>query len=889
MGSDPNRRFPASEPGARRFSPRRVSLPRRLTIRAGEQIGPYEVVAPLGVGGMGEVYRARDPKLGRDVALKILPEDLASHPDHLRRFEQEARAASALNHPNIITVYDIGRSAPLTWIAMELVEGQDLRAMLDAGALPPKQALRIAVKMADGLAAAHDRGIAHRDLKPENVMVTGDGLLKILDFGLAKQSGLLAPNDATVPQTSPGAVFGTVGYMSPEQASGKETDYRSDQFSFGTILYELLTRRRPFDRETTPETMTAIIREEVQPLSELDPLIPPELERIVDRCLAKDRRERYASTRDLAHDLREVRDSLSHRSHPSHRSHAGVQPRPSRFATLAVSLAVLLAVSLGVSVFQLTRATKEPPKALGGSLAVLPFRDLSGTTDGSVLAGGMTATVTSRLGSLRELHVIPALHDEIIAPGSDWRRIAAGRGAVLVLQGTLARAGNDLQLDLELDDVREGKKIATRRVAGSLDRLFTMEADAADAVASAIGLAIPDRDVTARLDGSDQRKLVEALGLLERLKDQAAIDGAITRLEELLAHARDSALINSLLGKAYLLRYRDTRQSAFLEQASVFAERAVRLDASSANAQVTLGELRQSQGRIEEAESAFFRALQLRPGMPEAILGAANACAAAGRGAEAEKLYSQLLTLRPAWLPAYGHYGAYCFAHGQYEKARQLFEKMTILVPDAPRGHNNLGVALHALGRYEDAIRTYEKSIRLAPTSESYSNLGTCQFFLARYDDAARSFERAVKLSPEDYLLWSNLADAYRWTSRDSLRARQSYERVIVLGRKALEANARDAFARAVVATSLGKTGHVREAKKEIREALKADPTDANALYCAAVVASLAGESDAALVWLRRAIAAGYIAHDAARDPEFASLRRRPDFDQVLRSSKAAS
>jgi len=860
-----------------------------LTIQAGEQIGPYEVIAPLGVGGMGEVYRARDAKLGRDVALKILPVDLASHPDSLRRFEQEARAASALNHPNIITVYDIGRSAPLTWIAMELVDGQDLRMLLDAGPLSPKQALRIAVKIADGLAAAHDRGIAHRDLKPENVMVTGDGLLKILDFGLAKQSGVLKPNDATVPQTTPGSVFGTVGYMSPEQASGKETDYRSDQFSFGIILYELLTRRRPFDRETTPETMTAIIREEVQPLSEVDASIPIEVERIVDRCLAKDRRERYASTRDLAHDLREVRDALSHRSHPSHRSQPELRRRSSRSATLTFSLAVLLAVSFGVAAFQFVRARKEPPKASGGSIAVLPFRDLSGTTDGGVLADGMTATVASRLGSLRELRVVPALHDEIVAPGNDWRRIAASRGAVLVLQGTLARAGNDLQLDLELGDVREGKKIAARRVAGSLDRLFTMEADAADAVASALGLAIPQRDVTAGLDGPDQRKLVEALGLLERLKDQAAIDGAIVRLEELLAHARDSALINSLLGKAYLLRYRDTRQSAFLEQASVFAERAVRLDDSSANAHVTLGELRQSQGRLEEAEGAFARALQLKPGMPEAILGAANASAAAGRGAEAEKLYNQVLTLRPSWLPAYGHYGAYCFAHGKNEQARQLFHKMTLLVPDAPRGHNNLGVALHALGRYEDAIRTYEKSIQLAPTSEAYSNRGTCQFFLGRYEDAARSFERAVSLSPGDYLLWSNLADAYRWTSKDTPRARQSYERVVALGRKALEINARDALARAVVAASLAKTGQLREAQKEIREALKADPTDANALYCAAVIASLAGEDDAALVWLRRAVAAGYIAHDAARDPEFSSLRRRPDFEQVLRSSRAAS
>src|SRR3954465_14577589 len=194
---------------------------------------------------MGEVYRARDRKLDREVALKILPREYATSAEHLRRFEQEARAASALNHPGIITIYEIGQHDDIAFIAMELVEGRDLRDVMTEGALPLRQALRIGGRAADGLAAAHERGIVHRDLKPENLMITADGYVKVLDFGLAKLAKPMSANDTTLPHTTPGAVFGTVGYMSPEQASGKVSDYRSDQFSFGVILYEMITRRRP--------------------------------------------------------------------------------------------------------------------------------------------------------------------------------------------------------------------------------------------------------------------------------------------------------------------------------------------------------------------------------------------------------------------------------------------------------------------------------------------------------------------------------------------------------------------------------------------------------------------------------------------------------------------
>jgi Tol biopolymer transport system component len=288
-----------------------------LTLAAGTRVGPYEVLGGIGAGGMGEVYRARDTRLEREVAIKVLPAEVASNASRMKRFEHEARSASALNHPNIVTIYDIGQTDGVSWIAMEKVDGKTLRELLAAGALPVKRTLAIGAQVADGLAKAHEARIVHRDLKPENVMVTKDGFVKILDFGLAK----LAPKGfeaadvsqpATVTRgTEPGTVMGTVGYMSPEQASGLPVDFRSDQFSLGAILYEMIAGKKAFDRTTPVQTLSAIIQDEPEPLGVAASKTPVNLVWIVERCLAKDPEDRYASSKDLARDLASLRDHAS--------------------------------------------------------------------------------------------------------------------------------------------------------------------------------------------------------------------------------------------------------------------------------------------------------------------------------------------------------------------------------------------------------------------------------------------------------------------------------------------------------------------------------------------------------------------------------------------------
>jgi eukaryotic-like serine/threonine-protein kinase len=324
-----------------------------MTLSAGTTIGPYEILGRLGAGGMGEVYKARDTRLGREVAIKTIS-DGALDPIRLRRFEAEARSASALSHPNIVTIHEIGREAAAPFIVMELVDGRTLRDLLHSGALPLRRALDVAAQIADALTRAHEAGIVHRDLKPENVMVTRDGFAKILDFGLARASACGRTSEGvrqnlTLTEEIPEAgIVGTAGYMSPEQASGQAVDFRSDQFAFGALVYEMVTGRRAFLRLTRAETLAAIIREEPEPLAALRPRAPVPLVWIVERCLAKASEERYVATRDLARDLRSLRDHCSQTDSGAEATSLRLEeippaPRPRRGGGVAAAVAALLA------------------------------------------------------------------------------------------------------------------------------------------------------------------------------------------------------------------------------------------------------------------------------------------------------------------------------------------------------------------------------------------------------------------------------------------------------------------------------------------------------------------------------------------------------------------
>lgn len=340
-----------------------------MRLTTGTRLGPYEVIAPLGAGAMGEVYQARDLRLGRGVALKVLPAIFLISADRLQRFEQEARAASMLNHPNILTVYDVGKSGEHSYIVSELLEGETLRARLERGVISIRAAVEFAIQIARGLAAAHAKGIVHRDLKPENLFVTKEGPIKILDFGLAK---VMAPDldsgtHGQVP-TMPGLVVGSAGYMAPEQVRGQTIDQRADVFALGAILYEMLSGQRAFNSGSAVETMHAIVKDETPDASASNAAVPPDLDRIVRHCLEKDPERRFQAAADVAFHL----EGLSHASGTSTRSGTAV-PARARYRKLVFAafalLASLAAVALGVAFFQrqpenasVLRFTMPPPE-----------------------------------------------------------------------------------------------------------------------------------------------------------------------------------------------------------------------------------------------------------------------------------------------------------------------------------------------------------------------------------------------------------------------------------------------------------------------------------------------------------------------------------------------
>jgi tetratricopeptide (TPR) repeat protein len=840
---------------------------------------------------MGEVYRARDTKLGRVIALKILPPELAANAEALRRFEQEARAASALNHPNIVTIYDICVEGDMAWIAMELIDGADLRTLAVKDPLTLRNVLRIAVKLADGLAAAHDRGIVHRDLKPDNVMLTTDGFVKILDFGLAKQLRIITSDDTTIPHTSPGAVFGTVGYMSPEQTKGKEMDSRSDQFSFGVMLYEMLTRVQPFDRESKAETMAAIIRDEVEPPSTINEAVTYDLDRIVSRCLAKNPRDRYASTRDLARDLREIRDGLTQSStrHIARASTTGriwKQLRRSKRNTRIAIASMLLLAMLGAGAFWWSRGRAMTGQRVA-SLAVVPFRDLSATTEGRILADGISELIASRLAEVRDLRVSSPFDGARVSDLDDVRVIASKRGVNAVVRGSVQRVGDEVRVAYELVDSASGRTLAAETATHAANDLFALEDAVAENLVRALGrpsVARPQPTAAASLGPNEQRQFVESLGLLQHVRDERSVDRATTTLQAVLKNARDSGAVNALLARALLYKASLSRRPALLEEAMLYATRGVALSGDDPETHITLGRLRNATRAYDEAATSFQRALALRTDHPDAIVGLAEAYDGQGRGADAEKLYRKALALRPDAPAMHSRLGAFCYAQGRFEEAAVAFRKATELAPDFAKAHANLGAALQALGRNDDALAAYRKSLAIEPNPSGWSNIGTLQFNLGQYAQAQDSFERAVTLAPWDYLMWANLGDACRASGATEC-ADRAWTRTIAAARDVVASRPNDAMARAILASSLAKSGKLDEAQTEIRRALEKNPTNANVLYQASVIAALRGSSDSAVSWLERAIAAGYPAGDAARDPLLASLRELPAFRNAVKSS----
>jgi serine/threonine protein kinase len=453
------------------------------SLPSGRRLGPYEILSPLGAGGMGEVLKAKDTRLQRTVAIKVLPSELSSDAERRSRFEREAHAASALNHPNITTVFDIGEDDGTHYIVMELVEGKTLRELLEDGPLPPAKLLPLATQIAEGLAKAHSAGIVHRDLKPENLMVTDDGLVKILDFGLAKltpqgaEEGSEAPTETKV--TQQGVFLGTVPYMSPEQAASRPLDYRTDQFSFGSILYELATGKRAFKKETAPETLAAIIEEEPEPIRKLNETVPAELAAVVERCLAKDRAGRYESTEELAKELKTVPETPL--------------PWRRRRKVLWGAAGVLVAL-LGVALGPKLRGLWDRLTSRAGPAsieAVLPLRNLSGDPEQEYFSDGMTEALITDLAKVSGLKVI-APHSAMRYKNTDkpLAEVARELGVDALVEGSALRAGDSVRIMAQLIDPRTEQALWAEGYERALENVLVLQGEVARAIAGELAVSL---------------------------------------------------------------------------------------------------------------------------------------------------------------------------------------------------------------------------------------------------------------------------------------------------------------------------------------------------------------------------------------------------------------
>ncbi len=871
----------------------------------GMRFGRYELTARLGAGGMGEVWRAHDHDLHRDVAVKFLPERFAADAIRLGRFAQEARAASGLNHPNIITIHDIGQSSGMPFIVMELVEGHTLRDLLEReGAFACRRLLDIGMQIADGLAKAHAAGIVHRDLKPENVMVTSDGFVKLLDFGLAKlradplaegerwfDSGSPTWPGSPSPQTAVGLVLGTAGYMSPEQARGRPVDFRTDQFALGAILYELATGRQAFLRETPAQTLAAIIEDAPEPIASHNPACPAPLRWLIEgRCLAKDPAERYASTLDLARELRQLREHISEAgattpSRSGGPAALGARRRRAWLAVLAAAGLVGLAAWLGPTlVGRLRRALDPIPSEK--RIAVLPFEPSSASDEDRATANGVVYLLTARLAQLepfqRELWVEPA-SNVLQARIRSAQQAARAFNATLVVTGSVQRVSGRLLFTANLEDARRSRTLRAAtaeqpdQLADEIVRQLRLELghDARAALqASTTGVA---EAATLVAQGLGYTPYAEGRSALERYEQSQSLERAIEAFNRALVHDPRYALAHAGLGEAYWRLYRNERRPELVPLAERHCARALELDDLLAPAWITLGIVHRGTGHAEQAIGDFRKALDRDPRSAEGYRELAYAYERLSRWEQAEAAYRKAIELRPESWAGYNYFGSYLASRGRYPEAEAAFRSGLQRAPDNARLWMNLGGVLALQGRRPEAESALRRSLDLGPSAAAASNLATVQFTAGRYADAARTLEQA-SASTHDYRVWRNLGAALYWAPGERPKAAAAYRHAIELAEQERKVDPKNGLTVAHLADCHAMLGEAREARALAEEALALAPADGQLAVVVAGVHERLGERRAAIDRLLTGLREGYSRAMVESDPFFAELRKDPRY-----------
>jgi serine/threonine-protein kinase len=710
-----------------------------MTLSAGARLGPYEILSPLGAGGMGEVYRARDTRLARDVAVKILPESLGNDAHALARFEQEARAVAALSHPNILAIHDVGREDGVAFAVMELLDGASLDRRIAREQLPWKKALEIGAAVADGLASAHGRGIVHRDLKPANVFVTREGLVKILDFGLARHDlfvsggGETASPTAAAPETAPGTVMGTVGYMSPEQVRGEAADARSDIFSLGCVLYEMLTGRRAFREKAAAETLASILRDHPGDVSESGRAVPPVVNSVVRRCLEKSPEERFQSARDLAFALREILGSATASTG------VGAIAAPIRAPRRWIgAVAALLLAAIGtIFLFDLgglrSRLLPAGPARIQ-SLAVLPLANLSGDPQQEYFADGMTEELITRLAKLGNLRVTS--RTSVMGYKQTKKKIpeiARELGVNAVVEGSIVRDGSKVKVNAQLIDGSSDQHVWADSYEREMKDILALQSDVAQAIAREVGVKLTPEG-QAGLAAATRPVIPAAYDAYVRgrhawnKRGEESVRQGIRLFQESIdadpTYAPSYAGMADCYGQLGYASYVSPEES--FPRAKAAAQKALELDPNLAEAHASLGfDLMYYDWDFPAAEKEYRRAIELNPSYGVAHQWYAYLLTAMERpAAEAEREIAVAKKLDPLSVPINTDQAYMLYYYGKSEEALKAVRTALEMDPKFPLGYFWLGRIYTSQGRYEEAEAALKKIGPLRTWTPAMATLG---------------------------------------------------------------------------------------------------------------------------------------------------------------------
>ncbi len=856
----------------------------------GTSVGRFAIRARLGAGAMGEVYLAEDPKLKRRVALKRMGTQLREDDSYRRRFLKEAEMASRLTDQHIAGIYDVLEENGETFLVMEYVEGQTLRQRLGKPLAIP-EFLDLGVQCAAALAAAHAQGVIHCDIKPENIMLTAAGRVKVLDFGVAKRtahSDQMATLE-TLRRTAVG-LSGTPAYMAPEVLLDKEPDGRADIFSLGLVFYEALAGRHPFQSGTLMSTCNRILHDIPQLISESNPQVPAELERIIAKMLAKDPAERYATAADLVVDLRGVQGSTTYPVlAPAERpTHVGWQQAISAVALAGIVLAVVLAAVPSVrQQFRRWLSAAEVPQQK--HIAVLPITVVGSDPEMAAFADGLADTLTAKLTELTATHALQVVPSREVRTYrvTNAEEARKNLGASLALETTLQKSGRTIRANSALVDTRTLRQLAADTITADASDPFAFQDGVVNRVVEMLDLHLKPREREALAAHGTQVAgaydlYLQGRGHLQNYDKPENIESAITVFGRALELDASYALAYAGLGEAYWKKYESGKETQWVEKAQQACARGLELDAKLAAAQICLGTLHNGTGHYEEAVVEFRRALESEPTNDDAHRGLAEAYASLGKPAEAEKTYRRAIELRRHYWAGYNWLGKFYWRQARYSEAVEMFTQVVALAPDSFQGYSNLG-AMHILqGRYTEAISALERSIAIRPTAYAYSNLGVAYFYQRRFAEAATTYEQALKWDEHNYELWANLAEAYYWTPTKHAMARGAYRKAIYLARERLQVNPHEAYLLANLALYCAMSDEPKRALDYLGRALKLAPDDPEVRFKVALIYSRLGEINVALEWLEKALAASISPTRVRNDPIFDRLHGNAKFEKLL-------